>query len=512
MQAANKVALNTSILYLRMFITVTFTLLSTRYVLNALGAVDYGIFNLISGVIAFLSFLNAAMSISTQRYFSFHQGKGDFEMQENVFKNSLLLHFFLGFLIVGLLELAGLFLLNGFLNIPSERIEATKLIYHLMSGTVFFTVISVPFTGLLNAHENMLWVAAVTIVETFLKFGLALFLFSVVGDKLVFYSIFMSVIAVLSFLLYAAFCFKKYKECTLRNIQKYDPALIKELSSFAGWNLFGIVSWLGRTQGLAILLNLFLGTVVNAAYGISNQVSAQLNFFSATLLKALNPQIMKSEGAQDRARMLKLAMIASKFCFFLLAFIAIPCIFEMPTILKFWLKEVPEHTVIFCKLMLVGTLINQLTIGLQSAIQAIGKVKMYQIIVGSTLILNLPIAYFLLKMEYSLYSIIISYICIEFIACTLRLFLLIKTGGLSFGEYWNRVLQKEIIPVVASVACCFWITHSFESEFRVFATGIVSVVVFGISIYFTGLCTDEKKTIFEMIDKMLLKLLKKKRI
>ena len=502
-QASTRVAFNTMILYAKMLITMGISLYSTRLVLNALGASDYGIFSLIAGVIAMLSFLNAAMTSSTQRYLSFHQGTKNFEMQKKVFINSWILHIVIGVFVVLLLMALVPFLFGRFLNIPVDRISTAKAIYYFMSVAVFFTIISVPFTASINAHENMLWIAIVNIIESGFKLVIALSLvWFIQPERLVVYGILMAVLSVITFLLYAGFCLKKYDECSVKNYQ-IDKPLIMELSSFAGWNLFGNLAWIGRTQGLSIILNIFFGTVVNAAYGIAQQIAGQVGFFSSTMLRAINPQIMKSEGMGERQRMLRISMMASKFGFFLLAFIAVPCIFEMPAILKIWLKNVPDNTVMFCSLVLVATMINQLTIGLQSAVQATGQIKIYQSVVGSILLLNLPVAYLLLKAGFPAYSIMISFICIEFIACMFRLFFLKKIAGLSILEYFIRVFLKEIIPISTIILVCWIITNYVDFEFRFFLTGIISLLIFAGSIYLTGLCADERLLVNNLLRKVM---------
>lgn len=219
----------------------------------------------------------------------------------------------------------------------------------------------------------------------------------------------------------------------------------------------------------------------------------------------MNPQIMKSEGMSDRQRMLRLSMMASKFGFFLLAFIAVPCIFEMPAILKFWLNNVPDNTVIFCSLFLIGALITQSTFGIQSAVQAIGKIKRYQTIIGTVLLLNLPVSYILLKFNLPVYSVMISFVFIEIMASTIQLILIKKIAHLSFKEYFNRVFLREIIPMSLLIISCWMITYFLFFEYRFLVTGAVSVAVFAAGIYFTGLCKDEKI----LIDKMLKKVLKK---
>jgi len=492
MQNSKKVVLNTAILYVRMILTMGISFFSTRLVLTALGASDYGIFNLIAGVIAMLSFLNTAMATSTQRFLSFYQGKKDLGMQKKVFTNSLLLHLCIGVVIVICLEIVGLGLFDGFLNIPVNRVDIAKDIYHFMSLTVFFTIVGVPFTGSLIAHENMLWVALVNFIETLMKLGIALLLYIIPIDKLFIYGILTACVSVVSLFLYSTFCFARYEDCTVKGISTVDGKIIKQLSSFAGWNLFGTACSIGRTQGFALLFNLFLGAVVNAAYGLANQVASQINFFSATMLRALNPQIMKSEGAGDRLRASRLSMIASKFGFFLLAIFAIPSMFEMEAILRFWLNEVPPHAVEFCTLLIFGLLINQLTIGVQSALQAAGKLKMYQTVVGAVILLNLPVAYLLLKYDFPPSFVLISYIFIEILACCLRLSIARTEINYNISNYFRRVLLKELIPVLTAGVACFIIVYWLDCPFRFLITGIISGIAFSVSIYFYGLCQDER--------------------
>jgi O-antigen/teichoic acid export membrane protein len=506
MGVANRVVFNTGILYFRMLITIGISFYSTRLILNVLGKSDYGLFSLIAGIIVMLSFLNTAMATSTQRFLSFHKGKDDEEMQKKIFSNSLYLHIGLGVFIVALLELAGLFLFDGFLNISPDRISVAKTIYHYMSATVFFSIIAVPYTGSLNANEDMFWIAAVNITETILKLIIALLLYVISGDKLVSYGLLTAGIGVISFIMYAAFCYKKYPECVLRgSVALVDKKMMTELTSFAGWTLFASVCAVARTQGTAMLLNVFFGTI-NTAYGISSQISAQLRFFSATLLRVINPQIMASEGANDRGKMLKLSMVASKFGFFLMAIFSIPCIFEMPGILKFWLHNVPENTVIFSRLILLSTLINQLTIGLQSAAQATGKIKYYQLFTVSILLFNLPLSYVFLKMGFEPYWVMITFCIIDGIACISRLYFLKSLAGMSIAEYSDRVFKKEVIPVALCIGICWAMVSFINIPFRFLITVGLSSISFAFAIYYFGLCEDEKTSIDKLIKKSYVKL------
>lgn len=492
MTPANRVLLNTIILYARMLLTVGIALYATRITLKALGSVDYGIFNLIAGIILMLSFVNATMATSTQRFLSFYRGKDDLPMQKKVFQNSLWLHLAIGIGLCLLLEIAGLFLFDGLLNIPGDRVEAARFVYHFMVVAVFFNVLSAPFNGTLIAHENMLWVAIVGILEVLMRLAIALILLTSAQDKLILFGSLSSLIAFATLVLFAIYCYLKYPECGRISTKGIDRGMMKELTGFAGWNVFGTLCFLGRTQGLALLLNLFFGAIVNAAYALANQVASQLNFFSATLLRALNPQIMKSEGGGDRERMLRLSMMASKFGFFLLAMFAVPCIFEMEEILSVWLDDVPPYTVVFCQYILIATLANQLTIGVQSAVQAIGEIKLYQLVVGGLLLLNLPFAYLILKFSYPPNYVLASYVIMELIACGARLIFLRKLGGLSIRVYVKRVFLREAIPLISSIFVAYLVSRLPDVPFRFLLTAVSSGLVFVFTAYVFGLCQDEK--------------------
>jgi len=507
MQPAHKIAFNTIILYTRVLFTGGIIFYTTRLVLDALGVLDYGIYSLVAGIVAMLSFLNAAMTVSTQRYLSFYEGKKDLEKQKSIFSNSLLLHFVAGIFILLLMEIAGLFLFDGFLHIDSDRLYAARISYRMMEFAVFFPIISVPFTASLNAHEDMVLLSIVNIVDVLLRLVFVLLLFYIQqDDRLIFYSLSNALVSLVSFILYVVICRLRYKECTLK-IHKYiNREEINELKFFTGWNLFGSLCGIARNQGLSVALNIFCGLVLNATYAIANQLSGYFSFFSASVMQTMNPQIMKSEGNDDRKRMLRLSMTASKLAFFLFATIAIPSIFEIKGLLSWWLKEVPSHADIFCILVLIATMVNLLTVGLQSAIQATGNIKIYQLTVGSLLIMVLPIAVLLLWLGFPPYSILIGSIVIELIACCFRLFFLKRMANLSLREYFSRVFQKEFIPLLIIISVCLLVTTGVSWNGRFIFTFFLSTAFFLPSVYFLGLCSDERIIVSGMLRKIILKL------
>ncbi|MCY1719086.1 MATE family efflux transporter [Prolixibacteraceae bacterium Z1-6] len=451
MNATKRVVLNTGFLYGKMLISMFIALYSTRIVLNALGANDFGIFNLVAGVIAMLAFLNAAMATSTQRYISYYLGANDEEKLDSVFKSSVILHLIIGILIVIALEISGLFLFNGFLNIPTDRIPAAKLVYQFMIVSTFFTINAVPYDATIIAHEKLLFESIIGVLESFFKLAIAITLIYAQKDRLILYSILLAGLTILIRIIKSIYCYLKFKECKSYRKSTLNHSLIKEMISFASWNMFGALCWIGSTQGIALVLNTFFGTVINAAFGIAQQVNSQLYSFSANMQKALNPQIIKNEGSGNRIQMLHLSQMASKFGFYLLALFAIPLIIEMPTVLQLWLKNVPENTVIFCRSLLIISLIKQLTIGSYTAIQATGNIKTYQPIAGTILLLNIPISYFILKQGFPASSVVITMIFMEVVSMNSSIYFWIKIAKLKLSNYINNVLLPTIIPTIISV-------------------------------------------------------------
>ena len=500
MQSASRVAINTGFLYGKMLITMLISLYSTRLILNALGVVDYGIFNLVGGVIAMLSFLNGAMTTATQRYMSFSIGAGDNHKLKSIFSSSVLLHLIIGLIIVLLLEFGGVFLFNGTLNIPADRIGVAKIVFHFMVVSTFFTINAVPYDAAINAHENFLFDALSGIFEAVMKLGIAISLIHTEVDKLILYGSLIAGLTILIRIIKSIYCIRKYEECHVRITSGIDFKLTKEMFSFAGWNLFGSLCSVIRSQGLAVVLNLFFGIVVNAAYGIANQVNGQLSSFSTNMVSALYPQIVKSEGSGDRERMLRLAMLACKLSFFLLSFFAIPIIVEMPFILTIWLKIVPENTVIFCRLILVLSLLQQLSVGLMASLIAIGKIKAYQIVVGSLLILNLPLSYGLILIGFPVYSVFFGSIFLECIALGSRIWFAYKIAGLNVGLFTRGVIFNSILVVILTTLFAilpqFFLQVSILRAFLTIMTSIISIALFG---KYIALTHDENNKIKGLI-------------
>ena len=512
-KAINRVAKNTGILYARMAITVFISLYATRLTLTSLGVEDFGLYNLVGGIILMLGFLNASMSSATQRFMSFAQGERDLEKIKNIFNVSTLLHLCIGIAVVIVLEIAGYFFFNGLLNIEAPRLPIAKIVYQCMIVSSFFTVISVPYEAVITSHENMLFYAIQGILESILKLAIALYItygslklpvgFSYnkqqieisyeVFDNLIVYSISMGLVSILMLVIRRIYCHINYNECEINFKKYYNKPLMKQISGFAGWYFLVSASSMIANYGQGLMLNIFFGTAINAAQGIASQISGQLGVFAANLLKALNPTIDKSEGAGDRKSMLKTAMIGSKVSFFLLIVLYIPMLLEMPFILKLWLKNVPEFTIIFCQLLLIRNLIEQLFIPINSAILAVGNIKTYQVKSALLFLLPLPFTYILFKFGYPPYVIYIVFSINSIMYAILELYYAKKHCQLSLTKFFSNVIVRCIsaftLVFITSLIPHFLIETNLLRLLSVILTCITSYLII---VFFIGFSYEER--------------------
>lgn len=493
MQAAHRVAKNTGILYVRMAITVFISLYATRLVLAALGVADFGLFNVVGGVIAMLGFLNSSMAAATQRFMSFAQGEGDLEKVKRIFNMSTVLHAGIAVLMVLVLEIAGYFFFNGILNIAPDRIEVAKIIYHFMVASTFFTVLSVPYEAVITSHENMLFYAILGVLESVLKLAIALYLTYSAYDHLIAYGFLMAALSIFLLLLRRIYCHRYYAECVLNFRHYYEKDLLKEISSFAGWSFLGSASSMITSYGQGVIINIFFGTAVNAAQGIATQVSGQLGTFSGTMRKALNPMLMKSEGEGNRHLMLRASMIGSKISFFLLMILVVPVYIEMPFIFNLWLKEVPKHAIIFCQLLLIRNLVEQSYVTLTSSIAAVGNIRGLEI---STAILNcLPlfVSYYFLKQNYPAYSVYVIYIIYCSLFAVIVIYFAKKKCGMSISQFLKNVVLRCIstlaIIYLLALIPSFFMKPSFN---RLFSTFMMTIFSFLFIVWYIGFSLDER--------------------
>jgi len=470
------------------------SLYTSRVVLDALGVIDFGIYSVVASVVVMFGFLNASMIASVQRHLAYEIGKNNDFAVRKIFNAGLVIHICIAIVIFILAESIGIWFVKKHLIIPAERMEVAIWAFHFAMLSFICTIISVPFQSILNAKECMVVIAIVGVIEAVLQLTVALIIVDSHIDKLKLYSFLMSCVFFVSLLIYSAICYFKYKECKPLIVK--DKTLYKELTGFAGWNLFGSLAVMGRTQGAVILLNIFWGPAINAAYSVANRVNAQLSYFSSSVTKAISPQIVKNYGAGNRADFISLVFQSSKFTFYMLYIISLPILLEADFILNVWLKSVPDYAVLFCRLIIIHSLIASLSAALIDAALATGKIKNYQIIVGSVVLLNVPFSYIALYLGAPPYSVILICILISLVATVFRLGLLNRMIEFPVMKYIREVVMRLMIIVSITLLCTLPALLRFkESVSRFTIILIVSVVVNMTAIYLIGLKSNEREYI-----------------
>ncbi len=487
-----RIAKNTLLLYFRMLLTMAVSLYTSRVVLEALGVEDYGIYNVVGGVIAMFGFLNAAMSSSTQRYITFELGKGNFTQLQKVFAASVNIHLLIAFIILVLGETVGLWFLYEKLVIPAGRMDAAFWVYQFSIVTMMTMIVSVPYNAAIIAHERMSAFAYISVLEVVLKLGIVYLLFLTGFDRLIFYAALLCLMQVVIRLIYGRYCGTHFAETHYRC--HWDGRLFREMLGFAGWNLWGNCAAILFTQGLNIMLNMFFGPAVNAARGIAVQVQGAIAQFSGNFQMALNPQITKSYATGDLNYMHSLIFRSSKFTFLLLATLSLPVWLEAEMILGVWLKTVPDYTAVFVRLMLCITIIDAMAGALMVSAQATGKVRLYQSVVGGILLLIVPVSYIVLELGAAPWSVFVVHLAICILAFVVRLFIIRPMIQLPLRDYIVQVLLRcagvLLLALPLPVALLYMLPQNLPSGITVC---VVSVWVMLLSAYGAGLNVQERK-------------------
>lgn len=500
MNSKNRIVVNTAILYFKLIFEIIVNLYSTRLILNAMGVEDFGIVNLISGIVALLSFFQNSLTISTQRFLSVNIGKHDILSQQKIFNTGVFIHLILGVIIVVVLELITPLVFGSYIQIPPVRLLSSQILYQLTIIGTFLVIITVPYDASLNAHENMLMYSIACISESLIRLVGAIIILNYHNDKLIFYGFLLISIRLVSLIIKSSYCSRKYKDAKIK-LSLIDFKQLREMLSFAGWNVIGGFSVSLRSQGIAVIFNMFLGVIANAAYGIANQVSGQLNNFAANITKAMAPQIMQSKGQGDYVHMISLSIKQCKFSFMLFMLFAVPLFIEMPMVLKIWLKQIPENAIVFCRLMLIVSMIQQITIGLQTLIQANGRIALYQSMMAFFILLNMPAAYMVLWLEMEPFSVIIALVIVEIVCLIVRVILAHRLVSLSYKMFLSQLLAPLSCVLAVSIIISFLLISNImvESEYlRLFCNTLISIIVV-LSISFVVLSNGEKKYIFNLI-------------
>jgi len=492
-----QIAKNTLLLYGRMLVLLVVNLYTSRVILDALGADDFGIYEVVGGIVAMFTVLSGSLSAAISRFITFELGRSaSVHRLRAIFANSLITQLLIALLIVLIAEPVGLWSLAGRLNIDPERLGAARWVLQFSILTFAINLISVPYNAEMIAHEKMGAFAAVSLVEGFGKLGIAFAVMYSPIDRLVFYALLMALLAVIVRLCYGFYCRRHFEECRAVRLSA-DRAVLREMAGFAGWNFIGASSAILRDQGGNILLNLFFGTAVNAARGVAMQVSKTVQGFVTNFMTALNPQITKSYASGESGYMMKLIFKGARISYMLLLVLGLPILFNTDFLLGIWLKEVPEHTVILTRLAIIFAMSESISYPLITAMLATGDIKKYQLIVGGLQLLNLPVDWVFLKLGFGPESILIVAIVISQLCLGARLILLRGMIGLDAGrfirEVWFRLALITVFSVGLSVAFGELLPSSGWVE--ALLSILLCLIVTASVIWTVGLEKDEKEMI-----------------
>ena len=501
---SKRIAKNTLLLYVRMLFLMLISLYTSRVILNALGVEDYGIYNVVGGVVTMFSVLSGSLNAAISRFITFELGTGNIERLKKVFSSSVTIQAIIALVIIVLAETVGLWFLNEKMVIPENRLIAANWCFQFSIITFTINLLAVPFTASIIAHEKMSAFAYISILEALGKLIIAWCIVVNPIDKLVFFALMVAIVTCSVSLLYAWYCMRHFKECVYHFY--YDHDLLKQMFNFAGWNFIGASSAILRDQGGNIILNLFFGPTVNAARAIAVKVSAVLTSFVQNFMVALNPQITKSYANGDHDYMFKLMFQGARLSYYILLLLCIPILLNTNYILVLWLKLVPEHTVLFVRLIIIFIMSESISGPLITAMLATGKIKNYQIVVGGLQMMNLPIAYLCLYLGAMPESIVLVAIVISQCCLAARLFMLRRMIGLQVGLYMRKVYFNVLTVTLMALIIPAFLYHYLLESFTTFITlSVLSIPCTLLSCLFVGSTNEERLLVYAKAKQMIMK-------
>lgn len=489
-----RIAKNTLMLYVKMGVMMLVSLYTSRVVLQTLGVDDFGIYNVVGGVVVLFSFLNAAMSSATQRFLNFELGKKDLVQVGRVFSMSLTVHFCIAGLVLFLAETVGLWFLNAELNIPADRMAAANWVYQFSVATTLLGILLVPYNATIIAHERIGFYAWTSIVRALFLLGIVYLL--VIGniDKLILYAGLVFAVNALMQIVYIAYCRRAFPQTAIYKPFR-DKKLFHELISFSGWSLFGGVANMSASQGINMVMNIFCGVAVNAAMGIANQVNAAVYQFVSNFQTAFNPQIVKLYSSGEKESFIRLIFRASKISYFMMFLLTLPLLLNMEFVLGIWLGEVPEFAEDFTRLTLTFALVDALSGPLWMSVQATGKIRNYQLIVSSFIFANLPLSIFLLWLDVSPAWVLAGKVFINIVITIWRAFYLEGEVGLPAWRFLRDVLGRAGLISVISAIPALWVWNFVPAVDEWMRAITSSVVAFFLTVFFVfllGFTRDER--------------------
>lgn len=485
---------NTILLYARMLLLMVVSLYTSRVILQALGVEDYGIYNVVGGVVAMFSIISSSLTAAIQRYITYELGKGKNGDPTKVFSTSLNIQLMLIGIMIILLETIGLWFLNYKMVIPVERIEAANFVFQFSVLTFAMNLWSIPYNACIIAHEKMSAFAYISIIEALAKLFICFIVIQNVIDRLVFYSALIFLVGLVIRVLYGWYCKKHFKECRHKFV--LDKKLLREMFAFTGWNFFGAASFVLNTQGVNLLLNVYWGPIVNAARGIAVSVSTAVMGFANNFMTALNPQITKSYASGDLNYSIKLVFQGARYSYYILWVLCLPIIITTPYLLQLWLGVVPDNAIVFTRLVLICSLSDALATPLVTLMLACGNIRDYQIVVGGLQLLNLPLSWLLLKLGAEPCVVFIVAIVISIFSTFARLLMLKRMMPFPVLNFIKDVMLN--ILMVSFLSSVFPIILNMYIELISFCDFLLIslfTVIFATVVIFSFGCSKQERSL-----------------
>ena len=499
-----RIAKNTGYLYIRMLFSLAISLFTSRVVLNVLGVNDYGVYNVVGGVVAMFTFLNDSMAGATSRFLTYEIGAGHTENLKIVFNGAMLVHIIIALLVVIVSETFGLWFLNNKLVIDPASRYAARWVYQISILTTVISLTQVPYSASIMANERMSVFAFLDIAFTVVRLLIVYLLLILDGNKLILYAVMSAVVGVLSAVIYRMYCIRNFSYCRL-SVKCVRKGVLKSMLTFSGWDLYGNLSVTARTQGISMLANMFFGTVANAAMGIAGQVQGAVSRFATNVIAAMKPQIIKSYAAKDYSYMSQLLFRGSKFAFLIIFILALPILLETPFILRIWLNTVPDYTVWICRLALCFSLFSNISLVLVTGVHATGDIRGPSLINGTLYLSVVPIAYFAYKTGSSIYlPFVLNVVFVFFGAMANFFYTRYYVKSLSFCAFFVQVVLRCLLVVILSAivptALLLWLPGGWV---RFIVICVVSIITTGLFSYYIALTPSERRFAIEMLKKLI---------
>lgn len=496
--ANRRLAINTVSICCRIGITAVVSLFATRYLISAIGEEDFGLYNLIGGVVALFLFISTTMTVTTQRFLSYHMGSGDITTEQltGIFKSAILVQTIIAIVIAIIVQAGGTYLINNVLNIPQESISDARFLLITVTLGVIATIIAVPFEAALLAHEKIAFISVLQISYALIRFAGILLLLDSSGNRLRLYSIIMAALSYLILIAQFIVCQCKFQETKLNNFRYVKMYSLKSIGGFASWIFCGITCSTIRSYLGAMFMNIFYGVIINAANGIAVQVNTLVEQYSASITTSIRPQLMKSAGSRDKFRFNTLLFLSCRIPLILSVIAIIPIYISLPDLLNIWLTEIPPYTITFCRIILLTSLFSQATIGLASGLEAIGKIKIIHLSVGIIKLLALPFGWYFLKCGFPPQSMLLCIFASEIISSIIRVTVSHYYISYSLKAFlMTTILRPTLICVLAYPLLSYIWEISKHSVLNTIAFLIFSIIlVCGIT-FFVALKKDEKDRI-----------------